>query len=110
MTRVIRPQPATRRWVRTSLHAASICSVCRWARNCTVLTKRSLEVPACVIPAVSDRFHAELMAAVLAHDEQGKLIRKAGIMGIGLADGDVRCGDPIRVKLTLEPHRPLNPV
>ncbi|GHO85958.1 MOSC domain-containing protein [Dictyobacter formicarum] len=51
-----------------------------------------------------------LMAAVLGRDEQGNLIRKAGIMGIVLAAGEVRPGDPIRVELPPEPHRPLERV
>ncbi|MGH2346463.1 MAG: MOSC domain-containing protein [Chloroflexota bacterium] len=51
-----------------------------------------------------------LMAATLGRDEQGNLIRKAGIMSIVLADGEVRPGDPIRVELPPPPHRPLEPV
>ncbi|GCF10616.1 MOSC domain-containing protein [Dictyobacter arantiisoli] len=54
-----------------------------------------------------DRFQPGLMAAVLDHDENGDLIRKAGIMGIVLTDGEVRPGDPIRVELPPAPHRPL---
>ena len=51
-----------------------------------------------------------LMAATLGRDEHGKLIRKAGIMGIVIAGGEVRPGDPIRAELPGEPHRPLEPV
>jgi MOSC domain-containing protein YiiM len=57
-----------------------------------------------------DRFQAGLMAAALARDDHGKLIRKAGVMGIVPAGGEVRPGDPIRVELPLKPHRQLNPV
>lgn len=57
-----------------------------------------------------DHFQPGLMAAVLARDEQGHLVRKAGIMGIVLADGEVRPGDPIHIELPAEPHRPLRPV
>jgi MOSC domain-containing protein YiiM len=57
-----------------------------------------------------DRFQSGLMAAVLARDEQGNLVRKAGVMGIVLAGGEVRPGDPIRVELPPEPHVPLAPV
>lgn len=57
-----------------------------------------------------DRLQAGLMAAVLDHGEQGKLVRKAGIMGIVLAGGEVRPTDPIHVALPPEPHRPLDPV
>ena len=46
-----------------------------------------------------DNFQPGLMAAVLGRDEQGRLIRKAGVMGIVLAGGMVRPGDPIRVEL-----------
>ena len=51
-----------------------------------------------------------LMAATLGRDEHGNLVRKAGIMGIVLAGGEVRPGDPIRVELPPQPHRPLAPV
>jgi MOSC domain-containing protein YiiM len=51
-----------------------------------------------------------LMAAVLGRDEHGVLIRKAGIMGIVLAEGSVQPGDPITVELPPEPHQPLQPV
>ena len=50
------------------------------------------------------------MAATLGRDENGNLVRKAGIMGVVLAGGDVRPGDPIHVELPLQPHRPLAPV
>jgi MOSC domain-containing protein YiiM len=57
-----------------------------------------------------DRFQPGLMSAVLDHDEEGNLIRKAGVMGIVVAGGEVRSGDPIRVVLPPEPHRPLERV
>jgi MOSC domain-containing protein YiiM len=57
-----------------------------------------------------DQFQPGLMAAVLDRDAQGRLIRKAGIMGIVLTGGDVRPDDPIRVELPPEPHRSLVPV
>lgn len=57
-----------------------------------------------------DRFQPGLMAAVLDRDDQGNLIRKAGVMGIVVVGGEVRSGDPIRVELPSEPHRPLQPV
>ena len=57
-----------------------------------------------------DDFQPGLMAATLGRDEQGRLIRKAGVMGIVLAEGVVRPGDPIRVELPPEPRRPLVPV
>ena len=56
-----------------------------------------------------DRFQKGLMAATLARDPHGNLIRKAGVMGIVLASGDVRAGDAIRIALP-PVHRPLVPV
>jgi MOSC domain-containing protein YiiM len=57
-----------------------------------------------------DQFQAGLMSAVLGKDENGRVVRKAGIMGIVLAGGEVAPGDPIGVKLPPEPHRPLKQV
>lgn len=54
-----------------------------------------------------DRFQSGLMKAVLDKDDKGNLIRKAGVMGIVVAGGDVRAGDLIRVILPPEPHRAL---
>ena len=54
-----------------------------------------------------DGIQTGLMAAVLDRDAAGNLIRKAGVMGVVLVAGDVRPGDPIRVELPPEPHRPL---
>jgi MOSC domain-containing protein YiiM len=57
-----------------------------------------------------DGFQKGLMAATLDKDADGNLIRKAGIMGIVLADGDVRPGDAIRVEPPNGPARSLQPV
>jgi MOSC domain-containing protein YiiM len=57
-----------------------------------------------------DGIQPGLMAATLARDEQGDLVRLAGAMSIVLAGGEVRPGDPIRVELPAEPHRRLAPV
>jgi hypothetical protein len=57
-----------------------------------------------------DGFKKGLMAATLDKDADGNLIRKAGIMSIVLADGDVRPGDEIRVELPAIPRKPLLPV
>ena len=57
-----------------------------------------------------DRLQPGLMAATLGRDEHGALVRKAGVMGVVLAGGEVRPGDPVRVELPPEPHRPLAPV
>jgi MOSC domain-containing protein YiiM len=57
-----------------------------------------------------DRFRPGLMAAVLGRDAQGELIRKAGVMGVVLAGGEIRPGDPIHVELPSSQHRSLKPV
>jgi MOSC domain-containing protein YiiM len=57
-----------------------------------------------------DQFQPGLMAAVLDRDNQGNLIRKAGIMGIVLVSGEVRPGDRIQVDLPPTPHQPLDRV
>jgi MOSC domain-containing protein YiiM len=57
-----------------------------------------------------DRIQPGLMAATLGRDENGNLVRKAGVMAVVLAGGAVRPGDPIHVELPPEPHRPLEPV
>lgn len=51
-----------------------------------------------------------LLSAVLDRDHRGKLIRRAGVMGVVLLGGDVRCGDSITVELQPTPHRPLERV
>jgi MOSC domain-containing protein YiiM len=48
-----------------------------------------------------------LMAAVLDRDPAGKLIRKAGVMGVVLVGGEVRTGDAIHVESPPEPHSAL---
>lgn len=57
-----------------------------------------------------DGIQPGLMAATLDRDDRGNLVRKAGIMGVVIAAGEVRAGDPIRVELPSEPHRALQPV
>lgn len=57
-----------------------------------------------------DRFQPGLMAATLARDAQGALVRKAGVMAIVAAAGEVRPRDGIRVELPARPHAPLAPV
>ena len=57
-----------------------------------------------------DKLQPGLMAATLARDADGNLVRKAGIMGIVLAGGEVRQGDPIHIELPPKPHQPLLPV
>ena len=57
-----------------------------------------------------DRIQPGLMGATLDRASDGSLIRKAGIMGVVLKGGEVRPGDPIRVELPPDPHRPLAPI
>ena len=51
-----------------------------------------------------------LMAATLGRDENGDLVRRAGIMGVVIAGGEVRPGDGVRVELPPLPHHLLAPV
>lgn len=57
-----------------------------------------------------DDFQPGLMAAVLGRDAEGNLVRKAGVMGIVIAGGEVCPGDPVAISLPEEPHRPLERV
>jgi MOSC domain-containing protein YiiM len=57
-----------------------------------------------------DRFQAGLTTALLGRDPDGQLIRKAGIMSIVLASGDVRPGDTIEIELPPPPHLPMERV
>jgi len=57
-----------------------------------------------------EKIQAGLMAATLDRDDEGRLVRKAGIMAIVLTGGEVRPGDGIRVELPPPPHRTLEPV
>ena len=54
-----------------------------------------------------DGIQPGLMAATLERDRQGRLVRKAGVMAIVVAPGQVQAGDPIRVDLPPKPHRSL---
>lgn len=57
-----------------------------------------------------DGLQPGLMQAVLDRDEEGNLVRKAGVMGVVIAGGEVRPGDEVRVELPPGPHRPLEKV
>jgi len=57
-----------------------------------------------------DHFRSGLTAATLDRDADGRLVRKAGVMAVVRAGGEVRAGDAIRVVLPPLPHRPLEPV
>ncbi len=55
-------------------------------------------------------FAPGLMAAVLDRAADGTLIRKAGVMAVVHADGQVGPGDPVAVALPEQPHQRLRPV
>jgi MOSC domain-containing protein YiiM len=57
-----------------------------------------------------DRFRDGLKAAALDRDSEGNLVRKAGIMSIVIAGGEIKPGDPIEIERPSPPHRPLVPV
>ena len=57
-----------------------------------------------------DRFQKGLTAAVLDRDSEGRLIRKAGVMGVIVRGGEVRAGDSIALTLPALPHTALEPV
>jgi MOSC domain-containing protein YiiM len=57
-----------------------------------------------------DLFQPGLMAAVLDKDEEGKIVRKAGIMSIVLTSGIVSTGDTIAIELPPPPYRSLEKV
>jgi MOSC domain-containing protein YiiM len=57
-----------------------------------------------------DGIQPGLMEATLSRDEQGELVRKAGVMSVVVETGEVRPGDPIRLEVPAPPHQPLRPV
>lgn len=57
-----------------------------------------------------DNFKPGLTKAVLDRDEQGKLVRKAGVMGIVIRSGIIRPGEAIRVQLPETEREHLEPV
>ncbi|MEW2396470.1 MOSC domain-containing protein [Streptomyces sp. NPDC046862] len=57
-----------------------------------------------------DGFQDGLLKQVVGRDEEGNLVRRAGIMSVVRAGGVVCPGDTIKVELPDGPHRPLGPV
>ncbi len=57
-----------------------------------------------------DAFGAGLLAAVLDRDDEGNLIRKAGVMGVVVEGGVVRAGDRVALSLPPPPHGRLERV
>jgi MOSC domain-containing protein YiiM len=57
-----------------------------------------------------ESFRSGLLESVLERGSDGRLTRKAGVMGIVVEGGVVRAGDRIRVDMPAAPHVPLRPV
>ena len=57
-----------------------------------------------------DRFQTGVMSAVLGRSPEGKLLPKAGVMGVVTKGGPVCPGDEIAVKMPSSPHRTLEMV
>jgi MOSC domain-containing protein YiiM len=57
-----------------------------------------------------DRFRTGLRGAVLDEDEEGRRIRRAGVMAVVLRSGAVRPGDELQVALPPQPHQSLEPI
>lgn len=71
-------------------------------------TEAVIELTALRNPCVQiDNFQKGMLKAVLDKDEEGNLIRKAGVMGIVLVGGEIRPSDFIVIDLPSEPHHRL---
>ncbi len=57
-----------------------------------------------------NRFHQGLMKACISKDDEGRVVRKTGVMGIVIAGGEVRAGDAIRVEYPSMGYLPLDVV
>lgn len=57
-----------------------------------------------------EAFQPGLLAAVLDKDADGQVVRKAGVMAVVIAGGDVHPGDPIAVEFPAGERRPLRSV
>ncbi|MFD9547356.1 MOSC domain-containing protein [Nocardia salmonicida] len=57
-----------------------------------------------------DRFREGLLKRLVHYDAAGTVVRKAGIMGVVTAGGEVRPGDSIVVELPPEPWKALDRV
>ncbi|WP_405495553.1 MOSC domain-containing protein [Streptomyces sp. NBC_00096] len=57
-----------------------------------------------------DAFQHGLLKLVVSRDDEGNLLRKAGIMGVVHRGGTIRPGDSIEITLPPEPHTPLERV
>jgi len=67
-----------------------------------------IEITALRNPCVQiDWFQKGLLKEVLYKNEDGKVVRRAGVMGIILAGGQINPNDEIFVELPLKPRHPL---
>jgi len=57
-----------------------------------------------------DGLHSGLMEAVIERNPTRGLIRKAGVMGVVVAGGEIAGGDLIRIELPDGAHEALKPV
>ncbi|WP_285565539.1 MOSC domain-containing protein [Streptomyces sp. RTGN2] len=57
-----------------------------------------------------DNFQDGLLKQVVGRNAEGAIVRKAGIMSVVAVGGVVHPGDPVKVELPAEPHRPLERV
>jgi MOSC domain-containing protein YiiM len=57
-----------------------------------------------------DRFRRGLLGEMVHTDDDGRVVRLAGVMGVVLEGGEVGPGDAVRVSLPHPPHRGLEPV
>jgi MOSC domain-containing protein YiiM len=54
-----------------------------------------------------NEFQDGLMHLLRFRDSEGNIVRTAGVMGVVLAGGKVRPGDPIEVETPTQPHQSL---
>ncbi len=67
-----------------------------------------IELTALRNPCVQiNTFQKGLLRAVIGRNEDGKVIRKTGVMGIVITGGKIVPEDSIRIELPAAPHQPL---
>ena len=54
-----------------------------------------------------NRFRSGLLKEVVGNDDEGNLVRKAGVMAVVLRGGPIRPGDPVTVELPPGAREPL---
>lgn len=57
-----------------------------------------------------DRFEPGLLKQVVSTDDEGRTVRKAGVMAVVVSGGVVRPGDRVEIAWPAEPHEALLPV